>query len=262
MKSISNNKLTLLRKLNRKKYRQEEHLFFVEGRRAVEQMIINNQLKLTMLCFDDDRALWEQQPWSGYTQQYAAKAMSIDSGIYQEVTDTDTPQGVLAVFEQPEPASVDTLINTSGLIVALDGLQDPGNLGTIIRTAAWFGLSGLILGKGTVDQFNPKVVRSTAGSTGSVPYLDGELPEIVQSMSEDGWEPVLLADQPMSENVRERNNSSKQILVIGNEAHGISDELRSSGYPSVRIPHGGDHQSVESLNASIAAGIAIFALTT
>ncbi|MDZ7771394.1 MAG: hypothetical protein U5K31_01415 [Balneolaceae bacterium] len=176
MKHASNRQLTLLRKLNRKKYREQEGLFFVEGERAVDQVIENGVLAVRELFFDEDLKLWERDPWNRHSGKVSSSM--IDSGTFLDVADTESPQGILALCEIPAEASADELAAGAGPVLAIDALQDPGNLGTIVRSGSGSVPAGIICWKGTVDLYHPKVVRGTAGSTGCLPWMNGELEEV------------------------------------------------------------------------------------
>lgn len=137
-----------------------------------------------------------------------------------------------------------------------DAIQDPGNLGTIIRTAAWFGVSGIVFGEGCVDPFHPKVVRSTAGATGTVSFLKGNLEPLFRDLESSGWHVYLLDGSARAREIRTVRPGKKSILIAGNEANGIRPELFCSNRSPVRI--GGDSATVESLNAAVALGISLF----
>jgi len=259
IEQASNRQLTLLRKVQRKKYRRQENLFTVEGERAVQQVIKNGIIDIIDLYFDRDQERWKQAFWSRRADTLPYRA--IDTGTFGEISDTDTPQGVLALCKIPPETDVSTLSDETGLVVAVDGIRDPGNLGTIVRTATWFGAAGILVGHGTVDLFHPKVIRGTAGSTGVLPYADGELETLLEKMEGRGWETLLLDVGKGAEELPGISRKGKNILVIGNEAHGISENLCIPGRKRVKIPSGQNRSGVESLNASVAVSIAIYELS-
>ena len=259
MKDISNNQLTLLRKLNRKKYREQEQRFLIEGSRAVEQIITNGIVEVSELYFDESQSYWEQQPWGEIIADYSCSKMS--ESHFTEVSDTDNPQGILALCKMPDEATVEELAEPSGILLATDRIQDPGNLGTMIRTAAWFGVNGLLSGKGTVDLFHPKVVRSTAGATGTLKYRNGELDSLLPELESKGWRVLILEGSEDSQNIKDLEFADKTILLVGNEANGVAPNLFADQRKRIRIPSVADQQQVESLNAAIASGIALFAIT-
>ncbi|GAA5523349.1 RNA methyltransferase [Aliifodinibius salicampi] len=259
MISASNRQQTLLRKLNRKKHRYSERLFFVEGDRAVRQIAGNQVVTIKTLFFDDSQHYWTQDEWLPWIKRLDAR--KLDTGIFHEVTDTENPQGVLALCEMPDETTVSKLCDQEGIIIALDSIQDPGNVGTIIRTASWFGAAALLSGKGTVDLFHPKVVRSTAGATGAVGYLNGDLLDILPEFEENDWSVILLNKSSDSAPLSEVQANRKTIVVVGNEAHGIDNKLIKKDRTQAVIPAFHDQPAVESLNAAIATSIALYSLT-
>ncbi|WP_171032963.1 TrmH family RNA methyltransferase [Fodinibius saliphilus] len=255
---VSNRQATLLRKLNKKKYRAKEQLFLIEGARAIEQILANSSVSVQHLFFDESQQYWNQQFWQEAMTK--VKGAVLDEKLFAEVSDTDNPQGVLAMCQMPQETSAKRLASQEGTIVALDAVQDPGNLGTIIRTASWFGAGGIISGKGTVDLFHPKVVRATAGATGSIPFLNGSLPDIFGTLEEHGWPIYLLDAGPEAIPLKDVNLQGKAVITVGNEAHGVSPELINGHRQTVKIPSAGTDRKVESLNAAIATSIVLYGL--
>lgn len=251
MRKASNNEIKLLRKLNQKKYREQEQRFVVEGERAVEQVVENGLVEVETVFVTDEKAV---------SSQLSDLGAWVDAGVLDEVADTDNPQGVLAVCKMPDDIQPTQLGSRSGIIVATDAIQDPGNMGTILRTAAWFGAKALIAGKGSVDVYHPKVVRSTAGATGSIPILSGDLEPIFEELEKAGWKILLLDGGSESVPLGSVHPTEKTVLVVGNEGNGISRELLSSGREKVRIESGENQDKVESLNAAIATSIALWKL--
>ncbi|HET6528651.1 MAG TPA: RNA methyltransferase [Balneolaceae bacterium] len=259
LRQISNRQLTLLRKLNRKKYRQKERLFLLEGARAVQQVLKNDLLKVEALFFDDGKGYWNHTEWQGFIK--TIDSFQIANDAFLDVTDTDHPQGVLALCAMPEESPLEKLTAQSRVMIALDAIQDPGNVGTIIRTASWFGAGGILAGKGTVDLFHSKVVRSTAGATGSVPYLNGDLNEMLREFEQAGWKVFLLDAGTQSISLSQVKSIDKAIIVVGNEAHGLSPEIVTAGRQKVKISSPENNRDVESLNAAVATSIALYDLT-
>jgi RNA methyltransferase, TrmH family len=248
----SNRIQTLVRKLKQRKHRVKENLFTAEGERCVEQILNNGFITIEEVIISDDFVL------SGQLKQYSVKYSVLPHDEFETLVDTDNPQGVLALCHLPEKRIVEDILDKPGLIIALDAIQDPGNLGTIIRTAAWFDVAAILTGIGTADAWQPKVVRSTAGATGSITLIRGELENLFQKLEKAGWNVLLLDGGESSASVRKIQKYDKTILVIGNEANGINPDLLTSGRDKVRID--GNSQTVESLNAAIAAGIAMYHL--
>lgn len=243
----SNNQMKLWRKLQQTKYRKKEGFFLAEGERCVEQIVDNGFIEIDSIILE-----------KGYTPgfNYAEKAYEVESSDFKSLSDTESPQGILAVCKIPAETSLEQLTDGSGVIVALDAVQDPGNVGTIIRTAAWFGVAGILFGHGTADPFHPKVVRSTAGATGTLDYMKGDLLGILAEFENKEWQVYLMDGGGDSINLQSIKPEEKSILVIGNEGNGISDQLFLSRRTKVGIP--GNNTAVESLNAAIAAGIGLY----
>ncbi|MCW9708556.1 TrmH family RNA methyltransferase [Fodinibius salsisoli] len=260
MRTASNRQLTLLRKLNRKKYRVQEQLFIVEGGRAVRQVAENQSVRIKTLFFDKTRGYQREEEWKKRAKK--VEGVILDEAHFAEVSDTDTPQGVLALCHMPEEASIESISRNEGIVVALDAVQDPGNVGTIIRTASWFGARALLSGKGTVDLFHPKVVRSTAGATGTIPHLNGGLATLLQALEEDSWEVLLLNKGARSVPLASlKSRRKKTVLVVGNEGHGIDNRLMTDNRHQVEISSPSPQPPVESLNAAIATSIALYHLS-
>lgn len=250
MKKASNNQIKLLRKLGQKKHREKESLFIVEGERAVEQVLENGVVKVKEVFVEEETAVSYQQS--------VVSSFHIDPNTFSEISDTENPQGILAVCEIPKETTLSELKKGSGLIIATDRIQDPGNLGTIVRTGVWFGASAILLGKGTVDLFNPKVVRSTAGATGNLAHLSSDLDKELQEFEKEGWKVLMLDGNPGSEAINKVKLPEKAILIVGNEANGVDRKLISPNRKRVLIPAAENNRSVESLNAAIALSIALY----
>lgn len=232
------------------KYRKRMGLFLAEGLRCVEQILENGKIEVEELII--------QKGWD--SDQLSIKAgqpvYELEASDFESVSDTDSPQGIIAVCKILPETNLKTLAQKDGVIVATDAIQDPGNLGTIIRTACWFNVAGILFGTGTVDPFHPKVVRSTAGATGVLPYLSGNLNDLLQSFETEDWSTFLLDAGEGSKNLDDRPASEKSILVVGNEGNGISEELFADHRKRVKIA--GNPEVVESLNASVACSIALY----
>jgi len=180
----------------------------------------------------------------------------LESEDFLSISDTENSQGIIAVCQIPFEANVDELVLSEGVIIATDAIQDPGNLGTMIRTASWFDASGIIFGTGTVDSFHPKVVRSTAGATGRLAYQSGDLSKMINEFEEHGWDIVLMDGGEGSINLKEVVPDRRTLIVVGNEGRGITGKLFTSTRKKVRID--GKSEAVESLNAAVATSIALY----
>lgn len=231
----------------------------VEGERSVQQIIQNKIVEINELFFDESLQLWQQDYWGEAVDQFSTSLINHEQ--FAEVCDTENPQGVIALCNMPQEIETELLASKKGIILATDGIQDPGNMGTMIRTAAWFGVAGLLIGKGSVDVFHPKVVRSTAGATGTIPHQFVSLPQALPLFEQAGWEAVLLDGGNNSENIKDMPLAHKTIIVVGNEANGINKELIIPGRRLTKIQSGDSELKVESLNAAVAASIALYKLS-
>ena len=252
MEKASNNQIKQLRKLGQRKNREKQRLFFVEGKRAVEQVVENNLIEVLEIFVTEAES-----------ENFIASSKNVfvlESSTFNEVADTENPQGVLAVCKMPNEVDSLSLVQEKGIIVAFDRIQDPGNMGTMIRTASWFGAKAMIIGKGSVDIYNPKVVRSTMGATGVLPSATGELNTIFEQLEQQGWKVLLLDGNPGAMKLQDVGTHEKIILVVGNEANGIDPDLITENRARVMIPCFGDGMGVESLNAAMALGIALYGI--
>lgn len=253
MRNASNNEIKLLRKLNRKKYREKEQRFIVEGERAVLQVLENGIIDVETVFVDSGFKIDSGIPKT-------VQLCILEDEIFAEIADTDNPQGILALCKIPEEIAPKKLAEGRGIIVATDSIQDPGNMGTILRTAAWFGAKALIAGKGSVDIYHPKVVRSTAGATGSLPIVTGDLDKILNEFEGSGWETLLLDGDALATPLSTLQPKQKTVIVVGNEGNGVNDALLNSGRKKVRIESPTQQKNVESLNAAVAVSISLFQL--
>ncbi|MFD0993747.1 TrmH family RNA methyltransferase [Tenacibaculum geojense] len=233
--SISKNQIKLINSLQQKKNRTKNGLFVAEGVKVVNELL-NSSLKIHALFATDDFT----------TDNYNGTITNITAQELKKVSNLKTPNKVLGIFEIPETKPREG----NGLIIALDAVNDPGNLGTIIRLCDWFGVEQLICSKDTVDCYNPKVVQSTMGSLTriSIQYVD------LLNYIENTNLPVFTADMD-GQNVYAVNLPQEAILVMGNEANGISTEIRSLIDNALTIPRFGDLQQTESLNVATATAI-------
>lgn len=259
VKKASNNQIKLLRKLAQKKYREKEGLFIVEGERAIDQFLSNGKVQLKSIFVDETVSDFKNviQLFNDLNEVF-----TVESNTLNELADTENPQGILALAKMPTETPINEMAKQVGLIVAVDRLQDPGNLGTIIRTAAWFGCKGLLLGKGSVDIFHPKVVRSTVGATGVLAHYSSNLEHDLEELEQVGWHICFLDGNEGAKPIQTIPNYPKIVVVIGNEANGVNSELFSKTRTRALIPTTKANRSVESLNAAVAAAIGLYELAS
>ena len=233
--SLSKNNLKLITSLQQKKYRQKHKLFVAEGVKVVNELLNSSVCALHIFTTEDFFVIPEE-----------VRLTIISDNELKKISTLKNPNKVLGLFKIPE----ENELNEAGLVVALDEVNDPGNLGTIIRLCDWFGVSELICSKNTVDCYNQKVVQSTMGSLTrvSVSYVD--LPKFLSNTQL----PVYTADMD-GENVYKSTLPEKAVLVMGNEANGISDEISEIVKHKLTIPRFGEIKQTESLNVATATAI-------
>ena len=236
-----------LRALGTRKGREESGCFLVEG-----EIMIAEALKCGLTL----RALLAEDGLEGAAAHLAGgeRACLAPRSVLEAVCDTRTPQGICAAFELPRPLPLEAAPDR---LVALDGTQDPGNVGTIWRTADAAGFQGMLFGAGCADPLSPKVQRAAMGSGFRVPFLQtGSLPEALAELRGRGWT-VIASDLHGEDFYRRPDPGDRLVLVVGNEARGISDGTRRAATTLVRLPMRG---GAESLNAAVAAGIMMYEL--
>ncbi len=234
-----------LKALKDKKQRESEGLFLIEGLRGVRDAMENGMKpRLIALCKGCEISLG------------GGKAYVLAKKLFNEIADTTTPQGVIAAFEMPRFGYDDLRGGESSFVVFCENLRDPGNLGTIIRTADAAGAVGAVLGKGCCDLFNPKTVRSTVASIGNLPVVRGvDSADAAVRLKKLGYKLVAGALTPEAEGLYGADLGGRVAFVVGSEADGISPELLSLCDAAVTIPMLG---RAESLNAAVAAAVMMY----
>lgn len=239
--SKDNNKIKEIKKLKQKKYRTDK--FIVEGTKMVQEAINENaEIELIVIR-------------SGYSFEFDVTKIDVietSENVFNELTEVVSPQGILAVIKKKE--SIKSIDANDNYIIALDGIQDPGNLGTIIRTADAANLKQIIVSKDTVDSYSPKVIRSTMGAIYRVNVIEVDnLSQTLNNLKTDGFE--IVTTQLDGEKSIYDINYNKKIVVMGNEANGVSKQVQNISNHKVKIPMQG---KAESLNASVATSIMIY----
>lgn len=252
--SSQNQAVKEIKSLKNRRDREEKGLFYVEGRRIVEEAL-KEGTDIKAVAVSEDFASDPRN--AGLLEKLdkpGIKVYLLTQKLFKEITDTETPQGILAVIGIRKHELAHEL-DRKGLYVIMDSVRDPGNMGTIIRTADAAGFSGVILSKGCVDVYNSKVLRSTMGSVFHMPvYQACDVKETVSLMKSNGIS-VYVSHLEGKVSIFEADMSSGVAIAIGSEADGVSGELKSLADLLVRIPMPG---KAESLNASVAAGIMIY----
>lgn len=251
--STRNPKIQYIRKLqSQARFRREKAAFVVEGVRLVEEALKSNWDTLLVLHTQglDKRGKELLRELEGRN----TPIVEVNSRIFGTVSDTQTPQGILAVVSLPDislPEGIDFLL-------IADSVRDPGNLGTILRTAAAAGVGAVLLASGTVDAFSPKVVRAGMGAHFKIPVLSTDWTEIRKYLSSKGKEDfykIYLADAGGGQVYTQADFTSPTALIIGGEAQGAGAQAMEIMHERLHIPMPGN---AESLNVAIAAAILMF----
>jgi len=249
--------LTLARDLGRRKAREKHSLFVAEGVRSVEELLRSGLRVRGALVAPQLAGAPRGQALRAALDQSQVEVAEVSEKEFRSAAETESPQGVIAIGEVPA-RSLDTLdIQAKCRIVLLDGVQDPGNAGTILRTAAALGATATVALPGTVDLWNAKVIRSSMGAQFVHAALHAGLADVlgfIERKKIDLWAtaasgaPLARADAP-----------ARLAIAVGNEGAGVSSEIRARAVRTVSLPISG---SVESLNVAVATGIILYELRT
>ena len=242
--SLKNPKVTTWKSLKDRKGRRETGCFLVEGRKMVEEALVS--------AFPVEAVLVDDARLDEFTLPAGIPAYSMPGHVLAAVCDTKTPQGIAAIVRMAERPLA------GKRLVAMDGVQDPGNVGTIIRTADAAGFDGVILSAQCADVFSPKVLRATMGSVFRMGIrVTDDLPGLLANMVQEGAS--VLSSQLDGEHFYQRSPLNERfVLVIGSEGNGVTDEVKAVATHKVKLPMRG---GAESLNAAVAAGIMMYELT-
>ncbi|PKL90099.1 MAG: hypothetical protein CVV23_01785 [Ignavibacteriae bacterium HGW-Ignavibacteriae-2] len=250
---LTKNELKYYSGLLKNKYRTKENKFLVEGKKLVDEGL-SSKLVCEVICATEQF----QKANAPQVKQIRSKNIRyeiIKNSEFVRLSDTKSPQGICAVFNIPSLTQAS--MYNENLVVALDDISDPGNVGTIIRTCDWFGIRELLFSSSCADLFSPKVIRSTMGSIFHIPALfEGQLQEKLAEYKSAGYK-LIIADLKGND-IFHYNESGKKVIIFSNEAHGPSKEILDITDSSVTIPKIG---TAESLNVASAAAIILAHLT-
>lgn len=237
--SKTNELIKYIKSLHLKKERDAKKVFIVEGKKMVaEALDAKLPIEHIIIC---EELFNEEINTSNYTTTFVSKS------IFEYITDTKTPQGILAVVKQKEHKKV-----YENTIFALDNVQDPGNLGTIIRTLDCAGINTLILSEGCADSYNSKVIRSTMGAIYRVNiFANINLKEELIELKKQGYD-IVVTSLDANSDLFSYNFKEKSVVIIGNESNGVSKEIQELANEKIIIPMCG---KTESLNAGVAASL-------
>lgn len=237
---ISKSQIGFIKSLHQKKNRKEQGLFIVEGLKSIQEFI-NSDYIVDSVYYTENL-----MPKLGNLSR-KIKPVEITESELSRISTLSTPQAILAVVRIPKQTVLNTKNLVGSYLIALDGIQDPGNLGTIIRTADWFGLNTIICSMDTAEAYNPKVVQASMGSLSRVNIIYTALGDFLDRANLPVYGALL-----DGKSIYETGFGQEGIILLGNEGNGISDNLQSKiNYP-VTIPRYG---KAESLNVAISASI-------
>lgn len=256
--SSKNPDVKFLRSLEKKKYREREKVFVIEGIRIIEDALADGAKFIKVFHAPmlelNSRGLELLED----LRSQGVEEIMLSDQLFNQIAGTETPQGLLAILEQPQ-YRLDDLMERESLyphLIMINGVQDPGNLGTILRTTAGAGWAGAMITKGTVDLYNPKSLRATMGAVHKLPIyrIEEDLDSLWNRLKERGYQVVAtsLEGEVWHFQVDFRQPT---VLIVGNEGNGVEPDLLDAADQLVKIPMA---PSAESLNVAIATGVLIF----
>ncbi|MGM0215233.1 TrmH family RNA methyltransferase [Enterococcus sp. AZ109] len=246
IQSIKNPLIKETKKLQQKKYRTQTGTYLLEGFHLVQEAV--NAGTDIQEIFVNQRG---QREWSDWLEEHFPAYYLVSDEILKTLVDQPAPQGIVAVVRMSDQ----TIDQYKGAWLLLDQVQDPGNVGTMIRTADAAGFSGVVLGEGTVDLYNPKTLRSTQGSHFHLTVVSGKLEELIPQLQTQGIPVYGTALDEQAKNYRKVEAEDSFALIMGNEGQGIRPELLAMTDHNLYIPIKG---KAESLNVAVAAGVLMF----
>lgn len=259
--SLTNQKIkNVVKLMTQTRERRETHSYVIEGLNLFSEVPFNKvrQIFMTRAGYEKARAIRPElasMVIDGPMQNlHGPDCELVSDDVFKKMSDTATPQGILCVVDMPD-YTLNELVKGNQLILVLEGIQDPGNLGTMLRTGEGAGVSFILADKQTVDLYSPKVIRSTMGAIFRTPviYTD-DLPASIKELKRLGVSIYAAHLEGRREYWSERYNN-KTAFLIGNEGNGLSDEIASYADALIRIPMKG---AVESLNAAVAASLLMY----
>jgi TrmH family RNA methyltransferase len=246
--SIHNPKIKLWSQLLTKRGREAQGKFILEGVHLVREALQAN-VELEVILFSLEKGYPSELP-----AEITVEIIGVSDAVLAKCSDTQTPQGIVGIALKPEWSKELLWEQANGLVVVVDSIQDPGNLGTIIRSADAVGVTGVVLGRGTVDLYNPKTIRSTMGSLFHLPILEYDLHELLPLAREKGIE-LISASLQAEQSCYELDMTRATWFIVGNEGSGVNTELEQYVSQQIIIPMRG---KAESLNVAMAATVLLF----
>ncbi len=246
IESKNNNLFKEIKKLKEKKHRIKSNKYLIEGLRFVEEAI-KSKVSIDSIIFTE--SFKEKNPDLFLKINENIKLIQMNETLLKQLCSTENPQGIVGVINMQNKE-----LKSGELVILVDKVQDPGNMGTIIRTAHAAGAAGIVMTKGTVDIYNDKTLRSTMGSIFYIPIVEDDSLDFVKSLKKEGYKLVVSSLQGKN-NFFEENLQGKVMIAVGNEGNGVSDEVYDIADIKVKIPMPGE---AESLNVAVATSIMIY----
>ncbi|GKX66094.1 RNA methyltransferase [Clostridium sp. TW13] len=234
------------KKLKEKKWRIKNKKYLIEGVRIVEEAI-KAKVKIDAIFLEEDL---EDARINAFLEGQSFNSYVLSKELFKSLCSTEAPQGIIAIVDLSN--SIEK--KSGNFYILADKVQDPGNMGTIIRTAHAANAKGVIITKGTVDIYNEKTIRSTMGSIFYLPVIEDQDLEFTKKLIDNGYK-LLVSALDAEKNFFEEDLSGSYIIAVGNEGNGVSDEIKDLATVKVKIPMPGE---AESLNVSVACAIMIY----
>lgn len=256
--SAENPRIKLAAALRQKKYRDDSGLFLVEGIHLVEEAIIAGWKIEQMFICCDHFATAQLAELKVRLLPFEEKVLDVSAPVFKKIAETDSPQGILAIVRQQNQElgtkRPENILSKRTFWVVLDAVQDPGNVGTIVRTADAAGASGVILAPGCADLYAGKTVRASMGSLFHLPVCKATVEQCLDYFAAENVS-LYVADANSAVNYNELNMTAACAVVFGNEGAGVGEEFRQHAAAAIRIPIIG---KAESLNVASAAAVILF----
>ncbi len=255
MSGLSKNQIKSLCSLRQKKYRQSSSYFIIEGVHLCQEAIKASCVIQTCIVSNSFLPSFEAIPDFSNLEQINVPIHSVADRDFKKISETNTPQGIAMVVKKKDHDRHNVIEQKRSHVLILDSLQDPGNVGTILRTAQWFGMDALFLSKNSVDCYNDKVVRSSMGAIFQLPFFENvEIRDLIPLLRDRGYH--IRASVPENGiSVKNMQKPLKSALVIGSESQGVQENILKRVDEKITIlPKG----SGDSLNAAIACGIIVY----
>ncbi len=250
--SKDNETIKHIKKLKEKKYREEYNEFIIEGIKMIEEAMLENaKIKSIIICDDCKSAGMIPNELLYEIAKY--ECIYVSEKIFNTITDVTNPQGIMAIIEKPEIQEKEIDYKASNYLI-LDNIQDPGNMGTILRTVDSLNFKQIIVSKGSSDVYNPKVVRSTMGAIFRVQVIESQ--NLVKTIKELKKHKIKIYVTDLQTDKSIYNvDYTKSAIIIGNEANGVSEEVLKEATERIKIPMIG---KTESLNAAVATSVILY----